>query len=149
MSSNHALPPPQRAAQKNWADEFFDWLDTLDVPPMTFWQKCLTYFVLFILVVVVITSMTGHFYIVALAFVKAVDGLPMASLTIATVVVVMVLEVIGVNTTMLALAVGYIYGRRFDDIGEATAIASAVAFGGVVAGCLVAYALGATVLIDW
>jgi len=83
---------------------------------------------------------------VALAFARAVDGLPLPALTLIVGAVVALLEVAGVNTTLLALAVGYIYGRRYHSVFIATLYASCVAFGAVVAGCLAAYALGMTAL---
>lgn len=134
----------------NWLDEFVGWLESLDVPKLSNSQRALVYSVLVVFLVVVVTSVTGHAYLAAKALVEALDGLNMAGITLLVIAVVAFFEVVGVNTTLMALAVGYVYGRRFDDDAAfATLIASAVSFGAVCLGCLVAYALGATVLTDW
>jgi hypothetical protein len=50
---------------------------------------------------------------------------------------VTVFEVVGVNTTLMALAVGYIYGRRYSNTLDATIFATVVSFVGVCIGCMV------------
>lgn len=82
----------------------------------------MVYFCALVVVTVIITSLTGHFYVVALAFAEAIDSLSTEVLTALVVVVVIVLEVIGMNTTLMALVVGYIYSRRIDDKFEATMV---------------------------
>jgi uncharacterized membrane protein (DUF485 family) len=57
-----------------------------------------------------------------LAFAEAIDSLSTGVLTALVVVVVIVLEVIGMNTTLMALVVGYIYSRRIEDKFEATMV---------------------------
>jgi|OM-RGC.v1.010160831 Uncharacterized conserved protein len=78
-----------------------------------------------------------------------VDEMSLAVLTVISIGVVASLEVIGVNTTLLALAVGYIYGRSLDTVLMATVVSSCVTWGAVCLGCLVAYALGSTCLKEW
>ena len=73
-----------------------------------------------VVITVIITSLTGHLYVVALAFAEAIDRLSMEALTVITATVVIVLEIIGMNTTLMALVVGYIYGRRIEDTFVAT-----------------------------
>jgi len=117
--SSHANNP-----SSNWLEEFVDWLESLDVPKMNTYQKCLVGLVLTTVLLVVVTTFTGHFYLAAVAFSKAIDGMSMFGLTATLFCVVATAEVVGVNTTMLALAVGYVYGRRFDDVGHATLVLS-------------------------
>mmetsp|Transcript_16106 Transcript_16106/g.32948 ORF Transcript_16106/g.32948 Transcript_16106/m.32948 type:complete len:323 (-) Transcript_16106:137-1105(-) len=136
-------------SSSNWLEEFVDWLESLDVPKMNTYQKCLVGLVLTTVLLVVVTTFTGHFYLAAVAFSKAIDGMSMFGLTATLFCVVATAEVVGVNTTMLALAVGYVYGRRFDDVGHATLVASLVSFTAVCVGCVAAYGLGATCLSSW
>lgn len=49
----------------------------------------------------------------------------------------------------MAVAIGFVYGRVFSSTVVATVVATAVSWGSVSLGCVVAYALGATVLTDW
>ena len=101
------------------------------------------------MLLVVVTSVTGHAYLAAIAFLRAVDGLSIVVLTSINIAVVAALEAVGVNTTLLALAVGYIYGRSMDTVLMATVVSSAVTWGAVCLGCLVAYMMGATCYKEW
>jgi Na+/H+-translocating membrane pyrophosphatase len=85
-------------------------------------QRALVYFCVLLVITVVVTSLTGHFYVAALAFADALDRLSMEALTGLTLALVVVLEVVGMNTTLMALVVGYIYGRRIDDTFQATMV---------------------------
>lgn len=132
----------------NSIDEFLDWLETVDIPSLSFWQKVLVYGVLMVVVIVIIATFTGHAYSVAVAFVNAIDGLSTPALTAIIVLIVVPFEIIGVNTTLLALAVGYVYGRRYSVL-DATIFATIISFVAICIGCLIAYFLGATVMLDW
>lgn len=140
---------PRTQSHGNWVDDFFEWLESLDVPKMNSFQKALVALVVTIVLVVVITTMTGHFYVVAVEFTRSLDGLSIGGLTAVVFCVLVLAEVVGVNTTMLALATGYIYGRRYSDVGRATLVASLVSFFAVCLGCVLAYVLGATCLSEW
>jgi hypothetical protein len=89
---------------------------------MNVYQKVLVGLIITIVLLVIVTTMTGHFYLVAVAFTKALDGMSLAALTAVVFFVVAAAEVVGVNTTMLALAVGYIYGRRYNSVAYATMV---------------------------
>ena len=130
-------------------DNFVEWLDTVDCPPLTTAQKVLLGFLVAVMLLVVVTSVTGHAYLAAIACLRAVDGLSIVVLTSISIAVVAALEAVGVNTTLLALAVGYIYGRSMDTVLMATVVSSAVTWGAVVLGCLVAYVMGATCYKEW
>ena len=130
-------------------DNFVEWLDTVDCPPLTTAQKVLLGFLVAVMLLVIVTSVTGHAYLAAIACLRAVDGLSIVVLTSISIAVVAALEAVGVNTTLLALAVGYIYGRSMDTVLMATVVSSAVTWGAVCLGCLVAYMMGATCYKEW
>jgi len=123
---------PQTPPERNWLDDMVDWLDSLDVPKMNVYQKFLVGLIITIVLLVIVTTMTGHFYLVAVAFTKALDGMSLAALTTIVFFVVAAAEVVGVNTTMLALAVGYIYGRRYNSVAYATMVKTQKGGGGLL-----------------
>lgn len=114
--------------QENWIDQALDWLENLDIPEMTFWQKALVAFQIIIVFIVVIATFTGDAGVVAEKFAHALSPFEFGYLTVIIVVIVAILAVIGVNTTVMALALGFIYGQRFDGVLIATLVASAVCF---------------------
>jgi|Dee2metaT_14_FD_contig_91_85087_length_1042_multi_2_in_0_out_0_1 uncharacterized membrane protein YdjX (TVP38/TMEM64 family) len=133
----------------NSLDDFLDWLETVNCPPLTFAQKVLLGFLFAVMVLVLITSFTGHAYLVVIAFLRFLDQLTLGETTLLVYLTVTILEVIGVNTTLLALAVGYVYSRVFDGIWMATLVASLVTWGAVCFGCMLAYILGMTIYKEW
>ena len=130
-------------------DDFLDWLETLDCPPLTRVQKAMLAVFLSVMLLAVITTFTGHAYLAAVVFLRAIDEMSLLLLTVISFAVVMTLEVVGINTTLLALAVGYIYGNRMNTVLIATVVASAVTWSAVCLGCLISYVIGMTCLKEW
>mmetsp|Transcript_53371 Transcript_53371/g.121659 ORF Transcript_53371/g.121659 Transcript_53371/m.121659 type:complete len:203 (-) Transcript_53371:685-1293(-) len=132
-----------------WAEDFLDWVEGIDVPPMTRLQKALLYSVLFVIVVVATTSLTGHFNAIAMVLASFFDELTFTVLTTTVVVTLVLLTLIGVNTTLLALVAGYIYSRRTHSTLEATVVGSAVSFCAICLGCIAAYGFSRKVFQSW
>lgn len=121
----------------------------ISCPTMNLRQRLLLVVSLFVIIGVVIISATGHAYLWVEVFIRGVDELALPTISALVFFIVAVFEVIGVNTTLMALAVGYIYGLRYSDTLTATLIATVVAWVSVSAGCVIAYGIGRMVLMEW
>lgn len=102
-----------------------------------------------IFVFTVVTASTGHALRGTQVLVDGLVSLPLAGLIVVVAVAVCLLEACGVLTSLLALAVGAVFGAVLGSRWAATCVGSAIGFPAVCLGCVAAYSLGKTYLRDW
>lgn len=120
----------------------------IQCPRPNVWQKLLGATIVSLLVVLLVGLGVGYVYDWVEFVGRAVRHMSLPLLTLAIFLVMAALEVLGALTLLMATACGFLYRSRMAT-GAATLVATIVSFFAIVVGCVVAYALGRTVMREW